>query len=157
MDQQASLGSGVITDGEPSEGMTFNDGMGVVDVRTRRIHAHAEEPAGSKQGCGLLEVCRDIELVPMLEHLDCDQVIKAGDRILERAEVIAQQTPRRQRRFSLQQSADRLGRYVESEKIESCVDERDVVAAVAAADVQADTMGGDRICLERLDDRVDER
>jgi hypothetical protein len=135
VDQQARFGSGLIADGKPSERMTLNERMGVVHVRARRIHAHADEPAGSKQRCGLLEVRRDIGLVTMLEDLNRDQVIKAGRGTLECVEVTAQQTLTRQGRSSLKQSPDRLGRYVESEKIEPCVNEREVVATVAAANV----------------------
>src|SRR5215470_6051032 len=92
VNQKARFWSSVVADGEASERMTLDDRMGVVDLCTRRIHTHEQEPTGSKQPRGLLEVHRDIGLGPMLEHLDSDQVIKLRHGTFECPEVIAQQT-----------------------------------------------------------------
>jgi hypothetical protein len=93
----------------------------------------------------------------MLEDLDSDQVIELRHRALEAPKVAAEQALSRQGWSSLGQLLECLLRHVESEEVQPGIQERNVIAPITAANVEADSVGGKGVCLDDLDNCIYER
>jgi len=91
----------------------------------------------------------------MLEDLDRDEIVE-GRRDLEGAKLRAGE-PRRQRGAAGNELSERLARDVEPVQVEPGVDQRQVVAPIASADVEADVGQRGGVGPQRGEDPIDER
>jgi len=136
VNEQTGLWTRFIADRETTPSIALYYGVGKVDVGRDRVHTQEEEAVGSEQRCRVLEIRRDIRIVAMLEDLDGDQIIEGRLTSLERAEVLTDETLRRQCRSSLDQTPQSFRGHIESDEIEASVQEWQIIATIAATDVE---------------------
>jgi len=91
----------------------------------------------------------------VLEDLDRDDIVERKLRL----EVVKVRTDqiRRQMWVARLELCDGLLRDIESDQIQSRIDERDIVPSVAAADIQAPSPHDLRLIAKDVDDAPDER
>jgi hypothetical protein len=143
VDEEPSLGTGEITDGETTVAVSLDDVMVVLELGADGVDAQAEEAARRQARLGGADVVAGARAVAVLEDLDADH--KRVDRALrERAQVTVEQA-RAALRHPLGELSQRRRRDVDADQVEAGLDERQIVAAVAATDVEA--LGAGQVAL----------
>jgi hypothetical protein len=141
VDGEPELRAGLVADGEAAGIIALDDVVGVGKIGADGVDAQAEEAARHQARLGGADVLvRGRSTGRLLEDLNADA--ERVRRVRQRAQVAMDQSsaPARSARLQL---IDRRRRDVEADQIEAADYERQVVAAVAAADVDA-----------RLDDQI---
>jgi hypothetical protein len=126
--------------------------MVVLELSANRVHAQAENATRRQSRLGGVDVVVGGRAVAVLEDLDADDDGVGGAR-RERAQLAVDQA-----RAALGRPLGEPGqrRDVEAEEVQPGLDERQVIAAVAAADVEA--LGAEQVVLaDGGEDVSDER
>jgi hypothetical protein len=154
VNQEPSLRAGEVADGEAAVAVPLDDVMVVLELGANRVHAQAEKATRRQSRLGGAEVIVGGRAVAVLEDLDADHE-GVGIACWERARLAVDQAPAPVGR-PLREPGQRRCRDVETDEVQPGSDERQVVSAVAAADVEA--LGADQIVLaDGGEDVSDER
>jgi hypothetical protein len=134
VDQESSLRAGEVADSEAAVAVTLDDVMVVFELGADGVDAQAEETTGGQARLCGADVRVGARAIAVLEDLDADHE-RVALACRERAQVALDQTIPAAR-GALGQLRDRRRRDIEADDVEPGVDERQVVATVAAADVE---------------------
>lgn len=135
VDVQAGLGAREVTQGEAAGVIVLEAMVAVVDVGVGGVDADAEQPAGPDAGSGVDQVLVGLLARAVLEDLNADDQLVPGGSTGHGTQVANDELASAVGSL-LAQLGDRLGGDVESEQVESGVEQRDEIAPVAAADVE---------------------
>src|SRR6266536_1668128 len=135
VDVEPGLRAGLVADGEAAGVVALEDVVGVGEIGTDSVDAQTEETARHQARLGGADVLMGSRAIAVLEDLNAhDECVFRPVR--QRAQVAMDQSPAPAGR-ARRQLVDRRRRDVEADQIEAAGYERQVVAAVAAADVDA--------------------
>jgi predicted phosphodiesterase len=154
VNQEPSLRAGEVADGEAAVAVPLDDVMVVLELGANRVRAQTEKATRRQTGLGGADVVVGARAVAVLEDLDADDE-GVGSARWERAQLAVDQAFAALGR-PLGEPGQRRRRDVEADEVEAGLDERQVVSAVAAADVEA--LGAEQVVLaDGGEDVSDER
>ena len=149
------LGPFLVPDRESTESVLLHHGVTEVDLGRRRVDSQEEQPAGSQRRRRLGEVRGRVGHSAVLKDLNGDEVVE------HRVDLEIEKVPAREAGPQLGSASgelvDRFPGDVEPLEVQPGVDEGQIVAAVAAADLEAGAAERARVCPQRGDDLASKR
>jgi hypothetical protein len=143
VNQQPSLRAGELADGEAAVAVPLEDVIVVLELGANRVRAQAEKATRRQSRLGGAEVIAGGRAVAVLEDLDADDE-GVSSACWERAQLAVDQALAPVGR-PLGQPGQRRRLDVEGDEVQPGSDERQVVSAVSAADVEA--LGAEQVAL----------